>query len=367
MKIEISGIDPTQFMVHQHVVNGEVLHLVQPNHIGTKFTRNNAHLRSSVWNDNGEAVSLSFGKFVNWGENPDNFPVPTDLKKCVFVQKVDGSTLILSRYKGNYIIRTRGTLDASLMEKNGNEVEIFKSAIIPSIPDKSETWNYSIIFEWVSPLNRVVLLYPEPKWYLIGIVNHEDYSLMPQHELDTYASQMKWERPPIYSFDNVNSFEELIVTVEAWKGVEGIVVYSNNGQMLHKVKGLDYLARHRLKSELASFEKLVDFWFAVGQPIDFQMFWNEVEKLTDYETAHEHFGDLSRIIDAWKNVQKIVSGMKEFVENTLQPLPTRRDQAVAVFSSYGKTERTNCLFTLLDGKELSDNQYKHLLYQCLKK
>lgn len=223
-------------MIHPHVVDGQVLHLVQPQFIGVKWTQANKIFRSSVWDSDGNPVSLSFPKFTNWGEAPEVFPIPTDLKKCTFVQKVDGSTLILSKYRGNYIIRTRGTLDASLMEKNGYEVETFKSSILPKITDPSETWNYSILFEWVSPLNRVVLLYPEPKWYLIGIVNHENYSLMPQHDLDTYTSKMGWDRPPIYSFENINSFGELIAAVEAWKGVEGIVVYSNKGQMLHKIK-----------------------------------------------------------------------------------------------------------------------------------
>lgn len=366
MKIDLSKIDTDQFMVHQHVVNGEVLHLVQPQHIGCRWTKENSIFRSSVWNNDGFPVSLSFRKFVNWGEAPETFPIPTNLKTCTFVQKVDGSTLILARYKGNYIIRTRGTLDASLMEKNGYEIEIFKSSILPTIEDHSDTWNYSILFEWVSPLNRVVLLYPEPKWYLIGIVNHEDYSLMPHHELDTYASKMGLERPPIYSFEHVNSSSELISAVEAWKGVEGIVVYSNNGQMLHKIKGLDYLARHRLKSELASFEKLIDFWFAVGCPTNFQIFWNEVEKLTDYETAHEHFGDISRIIDAWKDAQKIIGGMTEFVDKTLRPLPTRKDQALKALASYGQGGRSGMIFKLLDSRPLIEDDFKKLLYQCIK-
>ena len=214
MKIDLSSIDTSQFMVHQHVVNGEVLHLIQPQHIGVKWTKENSIFRSSVWNNDGEPISLSFCKFVNWGEAPDVFPIPINLKKCTFVQKVDGSTLILSRYRGNYVIRTRGTLDASLMEKNGNEIETFKSEVLPKITDHFETWNYSILFEWVSPLNRVVLLYPEPKWYLIGIVNHEDYSLIPQHELDIYASKMGWNGLP---FTHLNILTLLVNSLQPSK------------------------------------------------------------------------------------------------------------------------------------------------------
>ena len=365
MKINLNDIDTDQFLMHQHIINGEICWLVQPQHIGVKWTQENKIFRSSLWNNDGHAVSLCFYKFPNWGESPETFPIPTNLKNCTFVQKLDGSALILSRYKGNYIIRTRGTTDASLMEKNGSEIELFESTMLTKIDDTSETWNYSIIFEWVSPLNRVVILYPEPKWYLIGIVNHEDYSLRTQRELNEYAILRGLERPPIYSFNNVNTFSDIIATVEAWKGIEGLVVYSKQDQMLHKIKGLDYLARHRLKSELSSFEKLIDFWFTIGKPTDFHVFLNEVERLTDYETAQEHLGNVSRIIDGYKEVLKIVNGMQTFVESLF--LIPRKDAAQKILSSYGSSGRTSMCFTLLDKKPLSDEQLKKLMFQVLKK
>lgn len=366
MHIDILKIDAESFMVHEHVVNGEVMYLVQPIHAGSKWSKDTLHFRSSVWDSNGNLVSASFPKFFDYGQQPELSPVPTDLRKCVFVQKVDGSTLICSKNKNNYIIRTRGTLDAKRMEKNSHEIEQFKTEILSKLANDVETWDYSIIFEWVSPLNRIVILYPEPKWYLIGMIYHSDYSLMPQESLNVMAEKYGLLRPPLYSFDNINSVQEIVESVKAWVGIEGIVIYSNNGQVLHRTKGLDYLARHRLKSELASFEKLVDFWFTVGKPNDFKVFWNEVEKLTDYETAHERYGDISRIIDAWKEVQKIISGMQEFVDKTLQPLPSRKDQALKVLSSYGQGGRSGMIFKFLDSRPLIEDDLKKLLYQCLK-
>lgn len=367
MKIDLSNIDLSQFMAHEHIVNGETMWLVQPQFMGCKWTQQNKIFRSSLWDNDGQGVSFSFYKFVNWGESPEVFPVPTNLKDCTFVQKVDGSLLILSKYRGKHIIRTRGTVDASLMEKNGGEIEIFKSTIVPKIDDVSETWDYSVLFEWVSPLNRVVLLYPEPKWVLVGIVNHEDYSLRTQKELNEYAIKIGVERPPIYSFENVNSFNDIISTVEMWKGIEGIVSYSNGDQMPHKIKGLDYLARHRLKSELSSFEKLVDFWFTIERPTEFNIFYSEVEKLTDYETAQEHYGDISRICDAWKEVEKIVAGIDAFINKKLRPLPNRKDQAVKVLSAYSTSSRSSMVFKRLDNKPLGNEDLKKILYQVMKK
>ena len=373
MKIDLTLVDLSQFMVHPHIFNGETMYLIQPQFIGTKWTQDNKHFRSSVYNISGELVSASFFKFVNFGENPENFPVPTSLKNTNIVEKIDGSLTILSKYKGNYIIRTRGTLDASLMEKNGFEIEIFKQTILPKIEKLAhlfggtdDTWNSSILTEWVSPINKIVIRYPEPDWYLIGIVHHSDYSLATQLELNNYACEVGLKRPENYTFPSV---EELIKNVEQFKGKEGVVLYSKNDQMLHKIKGLDYLCRHRLKSELGSFEKLVDFWFTIGNPVNYQVFFDEIVKLVDYETAIDHQGDISKIIDASKGMHKIMEGMTEFVNGTVRALPTRKDQALKITSSYGNSgeaSRSGMCFKILDNKPLTQDDKKKLLYQTLK-
>lgn len=366
MKIDLSKVDPENFMMHSHVLGTEAVHLIQPVHIGTKWTWENRIFRSSVWNNEGELVSASLPKFTNWGENPEHFPVPNSLNNLIFVQKVDGSALIVSKYKGQYILRTRGTLDASKMEKNGDELEIFKATILPKLENDQETWPHSFIFEWVSPKNRIVIYYPEPDWYLVGVVNHKDYSLVSQHELNDLAKKLDLKRPPTYQFSHAQSISELIADVDTWRGAEGIVVYSKDGQKLHKVKSADYLARHRLKSELSSFEKLVDFWVNQGMPSNYHDFLSDVYGLTDWETAMENQGNISRIIDAKKDVDKILDGMKAFV-NGLSYLPNRKEQAARVISSYGTTNRASFVFKLLDNKPLTGEDIKKLLYQAIKK
>jgi hypothetical protein len=363
MKINLNAIDREQFMVHPHVVNGETLWLVQPQHIGCKWTQANKHLRSSVWNDEGELVSAGFPKFVNWGENPDNFPLPTSLKDTTIVEKIDGSLLIVSKYKGNHIIRTRGTVDASKLD-NGHELELFKEKMFPLIDGFENSWEFSILFEWVSPNQRIILNYgDQPEWYLVGIVHHSDYSLETQPELDQWAHQHGLKRPPAYSFPSV---ENLMKDVEAWKGKEGVVVYSGNGQMLHKVKGLWYLALHRMKEALSSFDKVVDVWYEQGQP-SYQDFEKFIASQFDWELWTQCRGDASRICDGSKMVDKIILGMNVFVDQVLKHLPTRKDQAIKVLSSYGNTNRASFVFKLLDGKTLEVDDRKKLLYQVLKK
>jgi hypothetical protein len=365
MKIDLDAIDREQFMVHQHLLGGEVLWLTQPQHIGAKFNQANKIFRSSLWNNDGELVSAGFPKFTNWGENPENFPVPTSLKNTVIVEKLDGSLLIVSKYKGQFILRTRGTSDASRLD-NGAELEVFRNTILPKLEQYCSlvTWNHSFLFEWTSPLQKIILNYGEvPKFTLVGYINHTDYSLAYQAGLDTIAKELLLERAVTYDFPSV---EQLLADVDAWKGKEGVCVYSRDGQYIHKVKGAWYLALHRMKEQFGSIEHLIDAWFSWGSP-EYQKAEEIIVTQFDYELFQTCRGDISRICDAWKEVQKIEAAFQKFVDETLKPLPSRKDQAIKTVAAYGQTNRASFIFKLLDGKTLGRDDLKKLLYQVLKK
>jgi len=364
MKIDLDKVDRTQFMVHEHSLNGEIVHLIQPQHIGTKWTQDNKHMRSVVVNYAGEVISAGFPKFTNYGENPDHFPVPNSLKHCTVVEKLDGSLLIVSKYNGQYILRTRGTVDASTLA-NGHELEIFKNTILSKLSHiyTSDTWNYSWLFEWVSPINKIVLNYgDEPDWHLVGVINHDDYSLANQFSLDKYATNLELNRPPTYTFSSV---QDLLKDVDQWRGKEGVVVYSKNDQMLHKVKAMDYLIKHRFKSE-ATLENTLDLYFNYDKP-SYQEFASKLTETFDYECFEMVRGYASQVCDASKEVNKIVDGFKSFIDNQLKSLSTRKEQAQKVISSYSESNRSSMIFTLLDSKNLTTDQQKKLFWQVLKK
>jgi hypothetical protein len=365
MKIDLDKVDRTQFMVHEHSLNGEIVHLIQPQHIGTKWTQDNKHMRSVVVNYEGEVISAGFPKFTNWGENPDNFPVPNSLRNCTVMEKLDGSLLIVSKYNGQYILRTRGTVDASTMA-NGHELELFKDTILKTLESKIvtwSTWKFSILFEWVSPINKIVLNYgDEPDWYLVGMICHDDYELHSQHDLDDFAKRHNLKRPATYTFTDV---QDLLKDVDQWRGKEGVVVYSKNDQMLHKVKAMQYLKCHAFKSNV-TFENTIEMFFEFDMP-SYQDFEVKLIEKFDYECYQMVRGHISTICDGYKEILNIVEGMHRFVDK-IKLLNTRKEQATAVFSSYGKeSNRSSYIFTILDGKKLSKEQLKKLLYQVTKK
>ena len=380
MKIDLAKLDLTQFMAHDHFINGEVVTLVQPQHIGTKWDQDNKHLRSSVWNHEGELISAGFPKFTNFGENPEHFPVPQSLTNNTVVEKLDGSLLIVSKYKGKYILRTRGTVNAHTMD-NGHELTEFESTTLDLVDrhisdlletpytdgpfsDYAETWPVSFLFEWVSPINKIVINYGDKAdWYLVGMIKHEDYLIFPQDFLDEFAKTINVKRPATYTFSDVN---DLLQNVEMWKGKEGVVIYSNNGQMLHKVKGAWYLALHHMKSELSNVEKVMDVWLEQQMP-DYNTFYSYIVTSFDYELAEQCRGHISNLCDGRKEVDKIIDHMRGFINSKIRTLPTRKEQAVTILNSYGETNRSGYLFKLLDNKPLEKDDYKKLMFQVLKK
>jgi hypothetical protein len=367
MKIDLSQINLDQFMVHPHDLNGEVVQLVQCIHIGTEWSSDNLHLRSSVWNNDGELISASYPKFFNFGEKPHLSPIPENLDGSVIVEKLDGSTLIISKYKGEFIIRTRGTVDARRMA-NGSEIDVLfaKYPKLFDLDSKIETWDFSVITEWCSPSNQIVLRYDEVDFILTAVINHFDYSLRTQSDLNDLAVQLDMKRPITYTFDSVKN---LTSGVSSWQGKEGVVLYRRNGQHLMKIKSAQYLFLHRAKSEISSVEKVMDVYLSRmfetdGVAPTYNEFFSYLEKIFDYEIACMARGNISNICDAMKEAEKIIAGMKALVEPLFHV--SRKDAAIRIVQAYGSTGRASMAFNLLDRKILGAEAYKKLLFQCLK-
>jgi len=371
VKIDLQSIDKESFMVHQHFIGEHECFLVQPKNIGATWNKENLIYRSSLWDKEGNPVSLSFKKFFNYDEKPDIFPAPSDLKNAKLMEKLDGSTLIFSRYKGHTVIRTRGTVDAH-KQANGHEIdylcEKYKKFI--TYLEMLETSNESFVLEWLSPTNRIVLNYgDEPDMVLTAVINHNDYSLMRQSQLDYFASDIKLRRPRTFSY---NSVEEMKSAVEVLKDQEGLCVYYNNEQQIRKVKAASYLFLHRAKSEISSIDKMIDVyidWFMdrhnlSHEPTGYIEFFEYLTEKFDFEIATMATGHASRICDAMKEVHKIMNALFEFASERMNI--ARNIAAKEILQAYGSTGRSAIIFKMLDRKTIGTDDYKKLLYQVLK-
>lgn len=363
MKIEIQELLPkleeSSFVVKPNQIAGKKVYLIHPQDMGVTWTAENLIFRSSIWSEDGLPVSLGFRKFFNLTEQPDLIPDPENLHNVKIREKIDGSCLIVSCFNGELIARTRGTIDAKNLD-NGFEIDELKKKYPKAFANNFiAKGDYSLIFEWVSPLNVIVLRYgDEPDMYLTGAIKHEDYSYATQDELEKIGQAIEVKTTPFYTF---NSWIEMLATVEHFKGKEGICIYYNHGQDIKKVKGLEYLSLHAFKSAI-SLKNCVEMFLQFGKP-DYNAFLDRIEKDFDFECRNMAIPLVSKVCDAHEEAKKIIEGIKQFIK-PLFSLP-RKEAAEKVFASYGKTIRSSCAFKLLDGKEIEDKMMKTLIFQKL--
>ena len=339
-------------MICEHLINGEIVYLVQPQRTGCIWTQQNKHLRSSVWNKDGVLISAGFPKFTNFGESPVEFPVPTNLNNAVITNKLDGSLLIVSKYKGHYIIRVRNYLNASQLE-TGHEIAIFKDRYLTILDDScknADTWEVSFLFEYLSVSKKYTIISYEnvPDWILIGSVNHNDYSLVSQPALNAFAKLVGLKRPEQFKF---NTISELLAIVADWKNQEGVVLYTNNGQTLHKIKSNDYKKQFAFKSN-ASLANTLQLFLDLGRP-NITEFKQQISQLYDWECVDLINEHITKICNTDRLVQEYINEIVDFISKLKTQTQSRKEQAKAIRAS----KLNSCLlFTTLDNKPLDNKQ-----------
>ena len=339
-----------EFCVRECVIANTCCKLIFPNQIGVKWTEENKVFRSSIWTKKGELVSASWKKFTNLGEQLEFEPLNID-SDIEFIHKIDGSTLIISKFKEKLIVRTRGTHDATILE-NGDEISFLKqkyNLVFDNVLLDSE--KYSIICEWYSPRNIIVEREAEePTLWLTGIIKHNDYSYLLQKDLDVFASEWGIKRPSRYQF---NSLSSMIESVNHWKKGEGIVIYGNNGQVLKKTKSDRYLLLHKIKSQLNSTDNLIDFYIEKGMP-SFENFSKIIETEFDFEIAVQLKDEIEKICNAGEKSNKCIDNLIEMV-HAIRRVETRKEQAEMIKRNCG--ENSGYAFAILDNKEITKLQW----------
>lgn len=335
--------NPEDFNFKECIINSDLCVLITSK-ITVKWTDSNKIYRSSIWRvADGFPVSLSFKKFTNFGEQPDFEPISSFYdKNFIVTEKLDGSCLIVSKYKGKLIARTRGTFDARIL-KNGHELDpLLEKYKIEKYFDPKETADYSLLFEWVSPDNQIILKYNEPDLFLIGGIKHADYSYFSQNVLNSIAHTKKLKRPRIYEYSDLSSYLDLKNKVEQWTSQEGIVLYFNNGQLLKKMKSEWYCKLHNLKSSLSSFSKIAECMYLNGFLVVSEKFNRaEVAKNTykfiqnqfDFEIAEFIKPTVKSILDRFENnlIRPFIKSKKCLTEISIHQNPK---EVLELFEKY---------------------------------
>lgn len=252
---------PEHGFSYQHS-NG--LTLITPAHIG-KMNRSDWRddelpYRSVVIREStGEVLSAGFPKFFNYHESEQateqHSPEATRLNLALeldepvwMTEKLDGSLAIRSVIDREVIFRTRGSLDFN--SEHCKAIRACAGLRYPQLLDPEFEAGRSLLFEFVSPSFRIVLPYPEDDLVLVGAVRHTDFQMADMPELRQLAHNHELRLVEIVELPRHP--DELLRTVHDLEGKEGIVARCDHGQTLVKLKGAEYLTRHRLRFSLSA-------------------------------------------------------------------------------------------------------------------
>jgi len=348
--------DSKQFNFKDCVIAGDECVLITPKDMGVDWNEDNKYFRSSIWRKSDMyPISLSWRKFVNYGEKPDFESIEKNSKFTAIIKK-DGSCLIVSKYKGELIIRTRGTVDATTL-KNGNEV----ADLILKYPkafnnDYLNAENCTLLFEWTTPSNRIVLNETiEPTLWLIGIVIHQIdnsdvfYKYVSQISLDFIAKKLEVERPETFKI-NIENIEELKQQIEPLKAIEGVVIYDESGQILKKIKTLRYLQLHRVFTGVKTVDHLFDIFIEYGCTNR-----ENFEALLATNFDWELVESLKELIDdlylKWKRINTRLSWIEGYLINPEFLGLDRKNKAQKILEFF--SDCSGIAFAILDNKEIT--------------
>lgn len=352
IKQAIENCNTEEFSFKEINFCGEDAVLVNPALQGTSWNQENKYLRSVIYRKSDyKVLSSGLMKFTNYLENPEHFPPPQDLEDSWVIDKIDGSLLILSFVNGQLNMRTRGTASYVTLENNKDfEIALEKYPLIePWIKNHS---NLSLLFEIVTPNQKIVLDYPEIDLFLIGAMNKETLELENQITLNSYAMEMCVSRPKTYHFDNLS---ELIYTIKNAKGIEGCCLYKKGG--IWKIKSDFYLKLHSFKSN-ATPKNILELYAYQNYP-KFDDFKNYIINNFDFECWKMVDGLVTQVCVFKKEVDLDIKDAQKFVDANKSL--TDKEFALRVLDKDWKS----IAFSLRKGEELPDRLIKNKIKEKL--
>lgn len=199
-------------------------------------------------------------KFFNLFENPFTEDIKDDQVGLAF-KKEDGSLISSFIDKGELFLKSKGSLfSQQVLDAQKWLYDERRKPLLECLKWYAEN-GITINMEWVSPDNRVVLTYEEPRLIILNARHNITGEYIDLEDLvkDQTINQYMVDNHP---FETIN---ELIKEVQELKDQEGYVVYNSKGaEPVFKIKCPWYVHLHSVKSSVSSDKKL---WEAVAEGV----------------------------------------------------------------------------------------------------
>lgn len=254
-RADLEGLDRETFDVSER--DGRFL--IKPKKSKTTWLPGEERYRSLLVDAEGRVLSCGFPKFWNYGENADDTAAFEDALRCgrpvTWTEKRDGSLICATRIEGEPHLRTRGNHDLGDFEGPVRAlIESRYPRLLTFLSDpRFAVDSLCLLLEYTAPENRIVVEYDEPELHLLAVLDKDTRSDVSDEDLREIAA---WIGVPLVAEYNPTgrSLPEILETIRAWEGEEGIVARFRNdaGEVRRiKIKSEQYVRLHALKYRLA--------------------------------------------------------------------------------------------------------------------
>ena len=233
----------------KEIVDGEEVtifcyNIVSPDLFDVPLAR---EARGVVFDSNKECICRPFWKFFNLFEREDTQPCNIDWDSLsVATEKFDGSLVTPVRINNKIYFKTNKTfyspiamkLNAMWKDRGAFYEKYFQ--LINSY-DLSES---TLLFEYTSPSNQIVLKYDKEELIFLGERKIEDGRFYPSPDIVVDIIPSKSYAP---DFD----YNKFIDKIKLETDQEGYVIYAKDKLQAYKIKTEWYMDRHHLLSSLS--------------------------------------------------------------------------------------------------------------------
>lgn len=278
--------------------------------------------RGLITEPDGTIIARPFRKFLNLEQHQG--PLPLEPFKAT--EKMDGSLLIVSIYKGERIVATRGSFTSEQAVKASEIIEK-RYASFEFLP------GYTYLFEVIYPANRVVVNYGGTEDIILLAIIHTWSG--EEQDIHHAAYIDNWPFPIVTHYDGITDITTLKQLEAANK--EGFVIRFESGLRL-KVKFSEYIRLHRLMTQ-------------VNARIIWELLKNNdsIEPLLDRVPDEFYVWVKQTCDDFHTRFQAIEQQCRADLEQ-VKDLPTRKEQAVIIATK----QYRGIIFSMLDKKNYQD-------------
>jgi len=248
-------------------------------------------------------ISCGFPKFMSIDHGKDRFHFTADeivhIKDIRATEKIDGTCLLRYVFDGKVKWRTKQMFHVQL--ENQFEIEDFEKQF-PLLADPNFCQNLTLIFEWVSPFNEIVVKYHTPSLTLIGGVSYDDrkwyeadIQLLTLEELEKISDLSDVPLVKYFQLRSSDEITQLMKSLETSEKSEGYVLRTSNDQTMIKVKTKWWVLLFSCKLN-----------FSTTLAVELWLYWNK-PSWSEYQSRFIDAFDQ----DAWNKAMPIVSAMYE--------------------------------------------------------